>query len=69
MHITSARDMNGNVLNIKTRIKTTLNMKEYTAVIIGFEPYQGSVVRVVAMRDDDGTEVKTFSDAVVRFKS
>lgn len=69
MKITSASDMNGDVLNIKTRIRTWYDRQEYTAIITGFEHYQGDVVRVVAIRDDDGTEIKTFSDAVVRFKS
>ena len=69
MKITSASDVNGDVLNIKTRIRAWFDGKEYTAVITGFEHYQGSVVRVVAIRDDDGTEVKTFSDMAVRFKS
>ena len=69
MRITSASDMNGDVLNIKTRIKTTINKREYTAVITGFEHFQGNVVRVTAILDDNGAEIKTFSDAVVRFKS
>lgn len=68
MQITSASDMNGDVLSIKTRIKTWINKQEYTATITGFERYQGNVVRVVAILDGDGTEIKTFSDAVVRFK-
>ena len=68
MQITNASDMNGDVIAIKTRIRAWLYKKEYTAVITGFEHYQGNVVRVVAIRDDDGTEVKAFSDAVVRFR-
>lgn len=69
MKITSASDMNGDVLNIKTQIKAWYENKEYTAVITGFEYYHGNVVRVIAIRDDDGTEARTFSDVVVRFKS
>jgi len=69
MQIISASDMNGDDIRIKTRIRAWLDSKEYTAVITGFEHYQGNVVRVVAIRDDDKTEVKTFSDAVVRFHS
>jgi len=68
MHITSASDINGDVIRINTRIKVWYDQEEYTAVITGFEHYQGNVVRVVAIRDDDGTETKTFSDAVVRFQ-
>ena len=66
--ITNAKDMNGDVISIRTRIKAWLNGQSYTAVITGFESYQGDVVRVVAIRDDDRTETKTFSDAVVVFR-
>ncbi|HWI67243.1 MAG TPA: hypothetical protein VNS88_02490 [Nitrospiraceae bacterium] len=70
MKITRANDMNGDVLTIKTRIRGWHDNKEFTAVITGFEYYQGDdCIRVVAIRDDDGTEVKTFNDVVVRFKS
>jgi hypothetical protein len=64
-----ANDINGDVIRVGTKIKGWYDQKEYTATITGFERYQGNVVRVIAIRDDDGTEHKTFSDAVVRFKS
>lgn len=69
MKITSASDMNGDVLNIKTRVRMTISKREYTAVITGFEHFQGNVVRVTAILDGIGAEIKTFSDAVVRLKS
>jgi hypothetical protein len=69
MQITSANDMNGDVVSINTRIKTTIDKQEYTAVITGFEHYQGNVVKVVAILDENGIEIVAFSDAVVRFKS
>jgi hypothetical protein len=68
MHITMASDINGDVIRIGTRIKGSYGKDEYTAVITGFEHYQGNVVRVDAIRDDDGTEIKTFSDAIVRLQ-
>jgi hypothetical protein len=69
MRITSASDMNGNAIGIKARIKYYDKRTEYTAVITGFEHYEGNVVRVTAIRDIDGTEVKLFSDSVARFRS
>jgi hypothetical protein len=69
MRITSASDMNGDVISIKTKIRLWISDGEHTAVITGFEHYQGNVVRVAAILDNDGTEVKVFSDAVIRFKS
>jgi len=68
MQITSASDINGNVIRVGTKIKAWYDKKEYTAIITGFERYHANVVTVIAIRDDDGTETKTFSDAVVRFK-
>jgi hypothetical protein len=69
MHITSANDINGDVIRIGTKIKIWHDQEEFTATVTSFEHYQGNVVRVDATRDDDGTEIKTFSDAVIRFKS
>jgi hypothetical protein len=69
MPIQNVSDMNGDVLNVGTHIRATLDKQEYTAVITGFERFQGNVLKVIAIRDDDKTEVTTFSDAVVRFKS
>jgi hypothetical protein len=69
MPIQNVSDMNGDVLNVGTHIRATLDKQEYTAVITGFEHFQGNVLKVIAIRDDDKTEVTTFSDAVVRFKS
>jgi hypothetical protein len=69
MQITSASDINGDIIRIGTVIKIWHDQEEFTATITGFEHYQGNVVRVDATRDDDGTEFKTFSDAVTRFKS
>jgi len=69
MQITSASDMNGDDIRAKSKIKMWIEQKEYTAVVTGFEHYQGNIVRVVAILDDDGTEVKAFSDSVVRFRS
>jgi hypothetical protein len=65
MRITSARDLNGDEIRIGSRIETFDYKERFIAVIKGFEHYQGNVVRVVATREDDSTEVKTFSDAVV----
>jgi hypothetical protein len=67
--ISSASDMNGDDIRINTRIRVWIEQEERTAVITGFEHYQGNVVRVDAVLDDDGTEVKTFSDAVIRYRS
>jgi hypothetical protein len=69
MQVTRANDMNGDEVTISTRIKAYLEGQEYTAVITGFEQYYGNIVRITAIRDDDGTEVKAFSDAIVRFRS
>jgi hypothetical protein len=69
MQVTRASDMNGDDVTIGTRIKTTLDGQEYTAVITGFEHYFGNIVKVFAIIDDYGTEVATFSDAIVRFRS
>jgi hypothetical protein len=69
MQITSANDINGDVIRVNTKIKCWHDQEEYIATITGFERYQGNVVRVNAIRDDNGTEVKMFSDSVVRFKS
>jgi hypothetical protein len=66
MRITSASDMNGDVVSIGTEIKGWLGRKEYAAVITGFEHYQGNVVRVIAVLKDGGGEIKAFSDAIVR---
>jgi hypothetical protein len=69
MQITSASDMNGDDIRAKSKIKMWIEQREYIAVVTGFEHYQGNIVRVVAILDDDGTEVKAFSDSVVRFRS
>jgi hypothetical protein len=69
MPITIASDMNGDAVTISTRIKVYLDGQECTAIITGFERYFGNVVKVFAIRDDDGAEVATFSDAIARFKS
>jgi hypothetical protein len=66
MRITSASDMNGDVVNIGTEIKFWLDKTEYTATVTGFEHFQGNVVRVVAVLKDGGGEIKTFSDAIAR---
>ena len=66
MQITSASDINGDVISIGTQIKGWHAKEEYTATITGFEHYYANVVRVVATRDDDGTEIKAFSDSVFR---
>lgn len=69
MRITSANDVNGDVIRIGTTISAWLGGKEYIAKVTGFEHYQGNVVRVTATREDDGTEIKAFSDAVARVRS
>jgi hypothetical protein len=67
MRITSASDMNGDVVNIGTEIKGWLDRTEYTATVTGFESYQGNVVRVIASLKESGEEIKAFSDTIVRF--
>ena len=69
MRITSAIDLNGDEIRIGSRIEAFNLEDSFIAVIKGFERYQGNVVRVVATREDDNTEFKTFSDAVVRHVS
>jgi hypothetical protein len=57
--------MNGDMIRVGTKIKTWIGTEEYTAVVTGFEHYQGNVVRITATVDD-GFEIKTFSDSSVR---
>ena len=70
--ITNAKDMNGDVISIRTRIKAWLNGQSYTAVITcASRATSGDVVAVVAIRDDDNNSPSGHpftSDAVVVFR-
>lgn len=66
MKITYCSDMNGDVIRVGTQIKAWYHDQEYTARVTSFERYQGNVVRITAIRDGDGVEMKEFSDAVIR---